>query len=206
MSDVNLVGIDLSTGQLRPITENDVASNSDGNPLLGVTGLRGATGILGPTGLQGQTGFLGFPGITGLQGRTGIRGVTGIAAGSQGLTGLQGSTGVQGYGNYSLLTGATTISIEAYIVGLDSTGGAFAVTLPLASAAGAARRFYFQDEAGVAQTNNITITPQGENLINGQESFVISFNYQGVDLYSNGSNYFARNTIGATGLQGATGI
>jgi len=68
MADINLVGVDLSNGQLRPITVSDTPSNSDGSSLP----TTGATGIQGNTGISS----------TGIQGNTGIGGATGLSTGS----------------------------------------------------------------------------------------------------------------------------
>jgi len=45
-----------------------------------------------------------------------------------------------------------------------------------------------KDNTGNAGTNNITITPSGEN-IDGASSFVINQNYASVDIVFNGSQW-----------------
>lgn len=58
----------------------------------------------------------------------------------------------------------------------------------IASMAG--RRFVIKDEAGAAGTYNITISTQGSEKIDGQDTYVIKNNYGAVTLYSNGSHLF----------------
>lgn len=61
MADVNPIGIDLTTGRLKPLDVNDTLTNSGGQAILGSTGIQGVTGVLGlgATGIQGVTGVLG---------------------------------------------------------------------------------------------------------------------------------------------------
>lgn len=235
MADFNPVGIDLVTGQLRPITRNDIPTDSGGTLLVGYTGLRGVTGlmgetgILGPqgyTGLFGQTGALvsGIRGLTGPQGATGRQGGTGTLGrtgltgrtGITGTTGVQGVTGAQGRGNYAILFEATTINASTpaggpYILGV--TGGGFTITLPLASSLGT-REIIVQDEVGFAGTSPTTIATSGADTINGAANISLSVNYEAIKLLCDGSNLFLARRIlqgptgvvGATGAQGATGV
>lgn len=73
-------------------------------------------------------------------------------------------------------TVATTVVSAATdcVVGINYAGAA-TVNLP----AGVANQIFFiGDESGNAATNNITLTPNGTNTINGTSSFVISNNKQ----------------------------
>ena len=99
---VLLVGVDLSTGQRRPLNPGDAIARSDGTLPFG-TGLDGFTGIYGITGsaLQGERGTIGDTGIAGAQGIVGVTGIQGIigtlgATGVIGTTGFLGATGIQG--------------------------------------------------------------------------------------------------------------
>jgi hypothetical protein len=99
---VNLVGVNLASGQFQAFNPGDIVVRSDGTSISS-TGLFGQTGVLGFTGMSpsGSTGILG---ATGIAGQTGVRGSTGSigflgpggAAGLQGGTGLIGATGLQG--------------------------------------------------------------------------------------------------------------
>lgn len=230
MAEINPVGIDLITGQMRPLTLDDGPTNNIGTVLNAYTGLQGVTGSQGATGaaspqgttgiraigVQGITGVRGLTGlageVTGLTGTTGIRGLTGIrgATGAQGATGIQGATGTQGLpGNFSILFGATTITADQNLIGI--TGGGFTVTLPLASNAGN-RRYVIQDQSGNAASNNTTVSRSGSDdivtLAGPAASVLLQDNYEELEIQSNGVSayYVFRFKRGLTGIQGATGL
>lgn len=235
MADLNPVGIDLMTGQNRPITIGDVPTDSGGTELIGYSGLSGDTGIMGETGTQGPQGYsgyhgntgpsvLGLQGLTGIQGETGIRSATGItgrsglvgSTGPTGNTGVIGITGFQGRGNYALLFGTTTINATVptggpYIIGI--TGGGFTVTLPLAASLGT-REIIIQDEMGFSATSATTFATTGADTINGAGTISLNKNFAAIKLVSDGVSVFiARNivqgntgSLGQTGVDGSTGI
>ena len=64
------------------------------------------------------------------------------------------------------------------------------VTISSADIAITDKNFEIKDEAGAAATNNITITCEGIQTIDGQSSVTITANYGRVRLYSNGTNLF----------------
>lgn len=219
MADINIVGVNLVTGQFHPLTQTNYATDSDGRSLQGASGLQGVTGIS-----SGQTGVLGAQGISGINGTTGIRGTTGIlgitgaqfqgVSGLRGVTGVplqkQGLTGLQGAGNYSLLTSSTTIVItDAYIFGLNSTGGPFTVTLPVYNGTGGNDRFLiFQDETGQADINPVTLQATLPNVFNYESStYLINRPYQAVEMLSDTGNWMPYSlNMGFTGIQGVTGV
>lgn len=219
MADINIVGVDLISGQFRPVNPSDFPSDNEANALQGASGLQGVTGIQGVTGVVGEVGYTGVLGPTGFRGITGTRGLTGVASlnstGLDGVTGtsisnpgITGNTGMQGSGSYSLLNGATTITTDAYIIGLDSTGGPFTVTLPSTIVPG--KIYIFQDEAGVAGTNNITLTattPPYLSFAYQSNSYTLSFNYQAAEILNDFTVYWINDfNVGYTGLQGVSGI
>lgn len=227
MADINLVGIQLDNGQLRPITSSDIPTDSDRTAFSGVTGIQGGYGVQGSTGFLGRIGATGVFGETGIRGRTGIRvthqgatgiqggqglpGVTGLAeanTGIMGVTGLRGITGVPTTTyNYSNLTGSTTITSTAYIVGVNGVG--ITVTLPLASSLTVGKEFLIQDESGSASSNNVTIAASGADTISGASSYIITGDYEGVDILCDGVAFYAISSkMGEPGLniQGVTGI
>lgn len=216
MADINIQGIDQTTGKLRPVSGADTLVTASGEVILGVTGIRGSTGLSGATGPQGAQGATGLIGATGVRGLTGTRGVTGPQV--QGATGLMGATGTdigvtgtfgvtgsQGYGIYALLAGATTLTASVQVVGCDTTTS-FTVTLPAAATAGVGKEYIIYDEIGNAATNNITIARSGSDTINGQTTYLLDANFELVKLYSSGTNYYLRSLKGVTGIQGATGV
>lgn len=52
------------------------------------------------------------------------------------------------------------------------------------------RIFTIKDAGGNAGTNNITITTEGAETIDGAATFVINSNYGAVNIYCDGTNYF----------------
>ena len=64
---------------------------------------------------------------------------------------------------------------------------AIAIYLPLAGSFSAGTVITVKD-FGNAKTNNITIYGKSTNLIDGQASIVLKWNYAGVDLVSDGKN------------------
>lgn len=216
MTNINPVGIDLSTGQFRPLKSSDFASDASANPLQGATGLPGVTGIAsGATGIKGQAGLTGIHGITGIRPQ-GIQGITGgFLAGATGLTGqtgleasVGGTTGLQGAGPYTLLTGATTIASQSYIIGLDSSGGSFTVTIPLIGLQGPPGKvFVFQDESGQADVNPVTLSAPDNAFHYDSADYIINKPYQAVEILNEGGTYFIYEfNIGYTGIQGFTGL
>lgn len=93
--------------------------------------------------------------------------------------------------SYTTVTSAmspyTVTSTDMYL-GVDTTSGP--VTINLQNADVVARNFTVKDKAGNASVNNITITtPAASTLIDGSTSYVISGNYQSINLIYNGSAY-----------------
>lgn len=75
-----------------------------------------------------------------------------------------------------------------YLISVDTSGGATTVTLPDAAAV-AGRTYVIRDTGGAAAASNITIGTGGGNLVGGGAAAatkVISANYAGATVYSNG--------------------
>jgi len=83
-----------------------------------------------------------------------------------------------------------TATISDYFIGVNSSGGAFAVTLPDAATSNDGQTWVIKDEGGAANTNNITISASGSQQIDGENSVVLESPYASIQLYSNGSNKF----------------
>lgn len=73
-----------------------------------------------------------------------------------------------------------TVLTTDFGVGAD-VASASVVNLP-AGASAIGQLFFLYDASGAAQTNNITVTPDGSDTIQGQSSYVIRTNYGGVFL------------------------
>ena len=135
----------------------------DGSNLHGVSKASGSSRVYTTTGVE-TAGFLKVSGSTYLSG--------GVAH------------------NRRTLSAIATASSTDYILGLDSTGGAFAVELADAAALTNGQVVVFKDEGGATNTNNITIYPSASQTIDGQNSIVLESPYTSIQLYCNGSNKY----------------
>jgi hypothetical protein len=70
-------------------------------------------------------------------------------------------------------TTTATLSFTEEIITLDSSGGAFTLTLPDTSSMSNGKRIWLYDN-GSASTNNITIAPNGSDTIEGGTSYIIN--------------------------------
>lgn len=87
-------------------------------------------------------------------------------------------------------TYSTLVSDHNIFVTYTATG-AVTIDIPTAQLV-AGRIFKIWDTGGNASANNITITTQGAETINGAASVVINANYASKELISDGTNWFAR--------------
>lgn len=83
-----------------------------------------------------------------------------------------------------------TIEVADYFIGVNSTGGAFQLTMPDAAASSDGQTWVIKDEGGSSHTNNITIKASGSQEIDGENSIVLESPYASIQLYSNGHNKF----------------
>ena len=83
----------------------------------------------------------------------------------------------------------TSSAANDIIIAVTNTAAARTVDLRTADTVGR-RTYIIKDESGNAAVNNITITTEGAQLIDGAATYVIATNYGSVRLYSNGSNWF----------------
>jgi hypothetical protein len=89
-------------------------------------------------------------------------------------------------------TGVTTspyvVAATDYFLGVNSTAGAIQINLPNAPATG--RTFAVKDAFGQSATHNITVTTVGGVVdIDGATSYVMSTNYEAIQLIFNGTFY-----------------
>ena len=82
-----------------------------------------------------------------------------------------------------------TASITSSILGVSGTA-AIDIRLPSAGDYDSGQFFTIKDEAGHANTNNITIRTSGSQTIDGESSIVLESPYAAVNLYSNGTDKF----------------
>jgi hypothetical protein len=84
----------------------------------------------------------------------------------------------------------TTISASDYLIGVTALAVATSIGLPRPSKAGPGKTYIIKDEAGGANTTNITIRSDGEKTIDGATSTTLNTAYQSKQFYSDGSNWF----------------
>lgn len=78
-----------------------------------------------------------------------------------------------------------TVKVLDEILQCD-TSVALTLNLPAASSVTAGRRYYIKDATGNAEINNITVTPDGFDTIDGDNTLIIQANYAGVAIYCDG--------------------
>jgi hypothetical protein len=87
------------------------------------------------------------------------------------------------------VTSTITSSVSDKILGV-SASAAIDIRLPAASGFVGGQTFTIKDEAGNANTNNITIKTAGSDTIDGTNFIVLESPYSAVNLYSDGSSKF----------------
>jgi hypothetical protein len=73
-----------------------------------------------------------------------------------------------------------TVLADDTLVECDVSGGIIGITLP---AGIDGQTYMFKDTEGSAGTNNITITPDGTETIEGAATYVLNIDYSGVQMY-----------------------
>lgn len=83
-----------------------------------------------------------------------------------------------------------TASSNVQIIGVNSTGGTpFGIELPSATSS-AGQVLIVKDEGGQCATTNITVNGASAETIDGESSIALDNNYESLNLYSDGSNWF----------------
>tara|TARA_R110002020_G_scaffold319504_4_gene535414 strand:+ start:16118 stop:16567 length:450 start_codon:yes stop_codon:yes gene_type:complete len=77
-----------------------------------------------------------------------------------------------------------------YFVGVDSSKGVVTVELPTAVSVGAGFTIFIKDEGGKANVNNIKVTTPSRETLDGADTLIISTEYAGHQLYTDGINWF----------------
>lgn len=87
------------------------------------------------------------------------------------------------------ITATATASVNSRIIGV-SASAAIEIRLPAASGYSAGQFFTVKDEAGNADTNNITILTTGSETIDGLTSIILESPHAAVNIYCDGSSKF----------------
>ena len=85
-------------------------------------------------------------------------------------------------------SGAYTVTKNDSLIGCDTTGGAFTITLPLANTFQPGQYVNIKDEGGSASSNNITVDTTSSQTIDGETEITINGNYDNVSIYSDGNS------------------
>jgi len=172
-------------------------TGSQGAGYTGSLGYTGSQGVVGYTGSLGYTGSqgAGYTGSQGVVGYTGSLGYTGSQGagytGSQGVIGYTGSKGDIGYtgssGAYAAIgyTGSAggaiwqemTSNFNAvvnYGYFVNTTSGAITATLPGSPTIG--QSISFVDGAGTFNTNNLTVSRNGNPIQGDASDLIVSTN------------------------------
>ena len=103
--------------------------------------------------------------------------------------------------NISTVTSGSsyTVTNEALVIVNKTSGSATTVNLPAGAAFGKMSvLIIIKDGKGDAATNNITITPNGSNTIDGASTLVIATNYGVAQVMWNGTEWNAATSSGQT--------
>ena len=136
----------------------------DGSNLIGV-GVSGSARVYSSTGIE-TSGYLRVSGSAFLSG-----GVT--------------------YSRKEITTNYAATTADYYI-GVDTSVGAIQITLPAANTLMDGQTLVIKDEAGDADSNNVTIARSGgsSDTIDGQNEVVLISSFASLQLYCNGQNKF----------------
>lgn len=167
-----------------------------------ITGGAGSDAFGGSGGAGGDGGnTYNFPGAGGSGDGAGANGDDGIAYINYNPV-ADAAVG-QAYIYSGLRVAVTTVNAATYDllktdnilnVTYTSTGAVTSLTLPTAQTV-IGRIITVKDAGGNANTNNITIDTEGSETIDGQSTLVINSDYGSVELYSDGSNWFVKNSL-----------
>jgi hypothetical protein len=88
---------------------------------------------------------------------------------------------------FSIASINSNVALNNHTINLVDTSAARTLTLP-APSVGA--HIVIKDSSGLADTNAITVNPNGAETIDGAASLAISSNYSSTSLISNGTHWF----------------
>lgn len=93
--------------------------------------------------------------------------------------------------NRTTISGASySVALNEYLVAVDNLVLAPTIGLPRPRLAGVGKTYIVKDEIGGAASTTITIVSQGEELIDGASSKTMTNNYEALEFYTDGANWF----------------
>lgn len=99
-------------------------------------------------------------------------------------------TSAQLFAQQAVSGNLTILSTDDFVYLLVDTGIALEITLPSASALAAGRIYIIKDITGTADLQNITITPQGGETIDGEAELIIDEAYGCYTIVADGAASF----------------
>lgn len=150
----------------------------DGSRLTGIVGGGGG----GSADAQGPLGALQFRNDAG----------AGTISGSDNL--IFNNNILQVFGGLKLnrrnVSSTITASATDYYIGTDTSSGILSIRLPDAANLLDGQTYVVKDEAGTANSNNVTILASGSQTIDGQNSVILESPFASIQLYCNGTNKY----------------
>jgi len=194
------VGVTGPTGPTGPQGTDSTVAGPAGptGPQGDASTVAGPTGPTGPQGLPGDVGNLGPTGPTGAEGAAStVAGPTGPqgAVGPTGPTGTAGPAGTNSITYTDVKTGAYT-AVSGQGVQTNTSGGAFAVTLPATPATG--EQVVVTDANDTWATNNLTVIRNGSTIEGLAEDLTCDISGASVQLVYTGTTWQVYAQIGAT--------
>jgi len=88
------------------------------------------------------------------------------------------------------ITSTITASVTDYYIGTDTSSNILSIRLPDAANLLNGQTYVVKDEAGTADTNNVTILASGSQTIDGQNSVILESPFASIQLYCDGTNKY----------------
>jgi len=175
-------------------------TSQTGTNTFGQSTVSGTTNIASGATASGSTKTINF-GANGLSGSTTTINIGSSVSGATSTTALNGITTTAGVRQaLTTKTGAYTLTTLDYTVLGNASTASFSLTLP--TAVGATGQVYIIKKVD-STANTVTILTTSSQLIDGQSSKVLSYQYDGLQLQSDNANWMIiGNTFGRNGTSG----
>ena len=213
MAATNFILVDPAAGAAQNAADSSL-TETGGSILVNtnkvtIATATGNTAIAGTLAVTGAATLASTLGVTGNVAVATNKFTVAAATGNTVVAGTLATTGASTFASTVAITGSTTIDGALFlpitavaaatynqlltdsILSVTYTAtGACTIDLKTAQTTNG-RVIVIKDAGGLAATNNITITTEGSQLIDGAATKVINTNYGSVTLYCNGSNWYS---------------